>query len=423
MRIALVGVLPPLRSGIADHTVELARALGTRNEVQLYVEDAGGVATPAGLREARAASDLPRRRHEHDVVLYQVGNHAAHGFVYELAREVRGVLDLHDATLHDLVASRYLGRPLAFARELARNEGLVRMLPRLLAFDPETRIGAARWLDRVRFRVSAHADRRALFPLRHALIRAARAVVVHSVHLEQSLRLECPRTPVVHVPHGVRDDLPPQDRRAARAELGLARLGVGDETTVALSFGLIQAHKRIAVALDAVRRARAGGLDLHYVLVGPRSPDLELDAAIAARDLAAAVHVVDDFPPIERVALWICAADLGLNLRGPSSGGTSGALLKMMALGLPTIVTAVPELTHLPPDSVHFVATGAREAHDVALAIERWARSPEQRDRVAARARAAIRDGGFGWPVCAERYQRALAAVVEGERVSSFHGS
>ncbi len=409
MKIALVGVLPPLRSGIADYTIELARALTSSDEVQLYVEDPARVVVPAELRAVRAAGDLERRRAEHDVVLYQVGNHAAHGFVYALARKIPGVVDLHDATLHDLVASRFLGRPAAFARELARNEGLLRVLPRLFANDAETRAHAEGWRARARFRVGAHSARRELFPLRHALLASARAVIVHSPYLESGVRLERPAVPVFHVPHGVRDDFSPNDRSTARASLGLDALGVNDETILCLSFGLVQPHKRIAVALEAVRRARAGGVDVRYALVGPRSPDFDLDAAIRDHALGGAVHVIDDFPLIETVALWIRAADVGINLRGPSSGGTSGALLKMMALGLPTIATAVPELTHLAPDAVRFVATGAREVHDVASAIDEWARSPRARDAVAERARRAIAGGGFRWEDAAERYRHVLA--------------
>ncbi len=423
MKIALVGVLPPLRSGIADYTVELARALVSSDEVQLYVEDPARVAIPAELGAVRSARDLERRGDEHDVVLYQVGNHAAHGFVYALARRIPGVIDLHDATLHDLVASRFLGRPVAFTRELVRNEGALRVLPRLLASDEETSAHAGGWLDRARFRVGAHSARRELFPLRHALVAAAQAVIVHSPFLASAIRLEFPKARVVHLPHGVRDDFPPTERSAARASLGLDAQGVNDETVLCLSFGLVQAHKRISVALEAVRRVRTRGIDLRYALVGPRSADFDLDAAVRALGLGGAVHVIDDFPPIETVALWIRAADVGINLRGPSSGGTSGALLKMMALGLPTIATAVPELTHLAPDAVRFVATGAREVHDVASAIEEWARSADTREGVAERARRAIGSGGFRWADAAEGYRHVLAATLVEGRAISFHGS
>ncbi|MBK7975000.1 MAG: glycosyltransferase family 4 protein [Deltaproteobacteria bacterium] len=412
MRIALVGVLPPLRSGIADHTLELARALAERNEVTLYVEDPMGVAIEPACPPIRAAADLPGRRREHDVVLYQAGNHAAHGFVIDLVRRVPGVVDLHDATLHDLTLARLVGARAALARELARNEGALAVLPRLLGSDDETRSAVRGWVGRPRYRLALHSRRRELFPLRRAILGAARAVIVHSPHLAALVRASTPGVPVVHVPHGVRVDLAPLERTAARRAVGLTARGVGPTTLVCMSFGLIQPHKRIGVALDAVQTLRAQGRDVRYVLVGPRGPDLDVELAIRSRRLESAVEVVDGFPPVEDVARWMQAADVGIALRGPSTGGISGAWLKMMALGLPTIATAVPEGSHLPPDATWFVPTGGRELPELVRALEQLADDPVERAALGERGRVAIERHGFAWPAAARAYEAALGELT-----------
>lgn len=412
MKIALVGVLPPLRSGIADHTLELARALAERNDVTLYVEDPGAVAPAPPCPPVRAAATLPARRGDHDVVVYQAGNHAAHAFVLDLIHEVPGVVDLHDATLHDLTLGRFLGSRAALVRELVRNEGALTVLPRLLARDAETVAAARGWFARVRYRLALHSRRRELFPLRRSILRASRGAIVHSPHLAALVHATTPEVRVRHVAHGVRVDLPALDRSAAREAVGLVARGVRESTLVCVSFGLIQPHKRIEIALDAVRALRDRGRDVRYVLVGPRGPDLDVDAAIRARRLDDAVEVVDSFPPIEDVARWIAAADMGLALRGPSTGGISGAWLKMMALGLPTIATAVAEASHVPPDATWFVPTGARELPELIHALECLADLPDERAALGERARAVIERQGFAWPAAARAYEAALRELA-----------
>ncbi len=412
MKIALVGVLPPLRSGIADHTLELARALAERNDVALYVEDPGAVAPAPPCPPIRAAAALRGRRGDHDVVVYQAGNHAAHAFVLDLIRDVPGVIDLHDATLHDLTLGRFLGSRAALVRELVRSEGALAVLPRLLARDAETGAAARGWFERARFRLSLHSRRRELFPLRRSILRASRGAIVHSPHLAALVRATTPEVRVRHVAHGVRVDLPALDRAAAREAVGLAARGAGESTLVCVSFGLIQPHKRVEVGLDALRALLDRGRDARYVLVGPRSPELDVDAAIRARRLGGAVEVVDGFPPLEDVARWIQAADVGLALRGPSTGGISGAWLKMMALGLPTIATAVAEASHVPPDATWFVPTGARERPELIHALEYLADHPGERAALGARARAAIERGGFAWPDVARSFEAALGELA-----------
>ena len=412
MRIAVVGVLPPLRSGIADHTLELARALSERNEVTLYVEDPAAVAPARPCPSIYPAAALPGRRREHDVVVYQAGNHGSHAFVRDLVDLVPGVVDLHDATLHDLTLARFLGARAALARELARNEGALAVLPRLFGADAETRSLGLGWLARPRYRLALHSRRRDLFPLRRTILRAARGVIVHSPYLASSIRASLPEARVRHVAHGVRDDLATLGRAAARETVGLGARGVGGDTLVCLSFGLIQPHKRIEVALDAIRSLADQGRDVRYVLVGPRGPELDLDAALRARRLEGVVEVVDGFPPIEEVARWIEAADVGIALRGPSTGGVSGAWLKMMALGLPTVATAVAEACHLPPDATWFVPTGGRELPELTRALAHLADHPAERAALGERARAAIAGQGFAWPAAARAYEAALGELA-----------
>ncbi len=78
MTVGFFSPLPPARSGVADYSAELLRAL----EID---EPLGAVKVNA--RDA-------------DVPLYHLGNNPLHGEIYRHALETPGVTVLHDAVLH-----------------------------------------------------------------------------------------------------------------------------------------------------------------------------------------------------------------------------------------------------------------------------------------------------------------------------------
>jgi len=86
-KIAFFSPLPPARSGIADYSATLLEELRKLADVQVF--------------SSKPASFDPA---DFDVVLYQVGNNAHHDFCYETALEHPGVVVIHEANLHHLIA-------------------------------------------------------------------------------------------------------------------------------------------------------------------------------------------------------------------------------------------------------------------------------------------------------------------------------
>ena len=94
MRVAFFSPLPPAKSGIADYSAALLESLTLLRGVEsLEVESFG---------ERPAAFDAS----SFDVCVYQLGNNPYHGFAYEAALEHPGVVVLHEANLHHLIADR-----------------------------------------------------------------------------------------------------------------------------------------------------------------------------------------------------------------------------------------------------------------------------------------------------------------------------
>jgi hypothetical protein len=107
MRVAFFSPLPPNRSGIADYSQALLDPLGRLAELETFSN---------GGREYH-----PQK---FDLALYQIGNNPHHDFVYEAALRHPGVVVMHEANLHHLMADLTIQRGDwdAYLREAEFNE-------------------------------------------------------------------------------------------------------------------------------------------------------------------------------------------------------------------------------------------------------------------------------------------------------------
>ncbi len=87
IKVAYFSPLPPARSGIADYSAALLDELKKLVDVQVFA--------------SKPASFNPKN---FDVALYQVGNNVYHDFCYEAAMDYPGVVVVHEANLHHLIA-------------------------------------------------------------------------------------------------------------------------------------------------------------------------------------------------------------------------------------------------------------------------------------------------------------------------------
>ena len=331
-RIAYCSPVNPVPSGISDYSEELLPYLAQYADITLFAER-DVVPTNEQLRQHLAVKplDLLRRLHRQrpfDAIVYHMGNSPAHATIYELIQHVPGVVVLHDWVLHHF--------KLWYAAKRQKNVG---------AYGQEmrTRYGAAgERVARHMSRGQLH-DRAFAMPLVEDLIEHAHGLIGHSrlvVERAQALR---PGLPTAHVPMGV--PLPPLlERDAARAALGLA-----PNAPIWASFGHINPYKRIESTLRAFARFHALHPDARYVLVGSVSPNYDVHALVRRLGLDEAVMITGHVPHAV-FAQYVAAADLCLNLRAPTAGETSASLLRLLAAGRPTLVSALDTFNELPDD-------------------------------------------------------------------------
>jgi glycosyltransferase involved in cell wall biosynthesis/SAM-dependent methyltransferase len=372
MRVAFFSPMPPAKSGIADYSAALVGPLGRRVEVEVF-------------DSAPAAYDPSR----FDMALYQIGNNPYHEFVYRMALGHAGVIVLHEANLHYLLADLTIRRGDwdAYIREIEYNAG------------PEALTHARR----VRA-LEVGPDYEGI-PMTRRILESARGVIVHSSAVEEHVRNAGFRGPVARIPHG--SWMPEADRWAYRE-----RLGVEETTPLIGIFGFLKPYKRIPESLRAFRRLLRVEPRARMILAGEPHPDFPVESVIRTLGLEGRVRVLG-FVDIADFTGYMAACDILLNLRYPTVGESSGSLLRAFGLGKPVLVSDVGSFRDLPDDTCFKVRAGPAEEDEIFEYLNQLVSRPELAKALGARARAWV-EHECTWDRVAERYACFLEAVAGG---------
>ena len=373
MRLALFSPFPPARSGIADYTAALLEPLSRRAEVEVFADSAAGFVSS-----------------RFDALLYQVGNNIHHALAYEMALEHPGVVVLHEANLHHLVAEMTIGRnDWDGYLEAVAYEG-----------------GEAALAHAQRVRALETGPDYEGLPMLRRILERAKAVIVHSRFVEEKVRAAGFKGPIGRIPHGAW--LADGDRAGYRQRLGLA-----EDVPLLGIFGFLKPYKRIAESLRAFRRLLRLEPQAKLILVGEPHPELALNELIESLELEWAVRRFG-FAPEEDFVGLLAACDIVLNLRFPTVGETSGTLQRALGLGKAVIVSDVGAFRELPDDVCLKVGVGPYEEDELFEYLNLLVSRPEIRRELGRRARRWV-EQECSWDRVADLYVGFLEAVVRGE--------
>jgi glycosyltransferase involved in cell wall biosynthesis len=358
MKIAYFSPLPPLGSGIADYSAELLPFLVSAGaDVTLFVDDKVAPRLPAGADHLAVHSY--RRfdkwlRSQGDVVpLYHVGNNADyHAYIYQTLLKHPGVVVLHDYVLHHLVMSMTVARKdirgYLAAMVHAYSDAGVRAAQDLLAGKP----------------VDFFA-----YPLVERVLERCTGVITHNRYVRQLVRRASPKLPVRQInmhftlPAAA---LPLPDQDAIRAELGLS------DRLVLASFGWITPQKRLDIALRAFACLLSDFPNALYLLVGQPSPQFDIEGLVATLGLGNAVRIIGRTSLRDFIHTML-ATDIALNLRYPTAGETSASLIRLLGLGIPTLVSNVGGFADFPDDCCAKIDVDAFEEEAIFAILKRLA--------------------------------------------------
>lgn len=214
-------------------------------------------------------------------------------------------------------------------------------------------------------------------PLNRTIVREADAFLVHNQWMADRIRADrnAP-TPIAVVHHGADRRWREGDRRLTRVELGLPPKYT--DSFLLVSLGAVQAHKRVGPLLEGLALARRTRPELRLVLVGEERPrEFDLRAHTRRLGLEDAVHCTGY---AEEAEAWdlLSAADLAVNLRGPTSGGASGGVFQAFSHGRAALITDAPQAAEIPADTVRRVPTDGRESQAIAETLITLADDPAQ---------------------------------------------
>lgn len=322
MKIGFFSPLPPVRSGVADYSAALLGAL------------AGDVIVGA----------------DGDVNLYHMGNNGLHADIYRRALSRPGVVVLHDAVLHHF----HLG---ALSREAYIEEFVY-------CYGGWHRgMAESFWAERSR---SASDERYFRWPMLKRLAERSLGVIVHNEGAAEMVRREAPGAEITIIPH-LPLPCPPVD--SIEVERWRAAHGAYPSHTLFGVMGYLRESKRVMAVLRVFERLRAVRNDVWLLLGG------EIGSSDLARAIEPFLHrpgiVREEHLPEDAFQMRTAACDVGVNLRYPGGGESSGMTARWMGLHRPVIVSDTPENTGLPIAGCPRVATGLQEEEQLA-ALMLW---------------------------------------------------
>jgi len=372
-KIAFFSPLPPARSGIADYSAALLDELRKLADVQVFSSK------PATF-DASAF----------DVVLYQIGNNSYHDFCYEMALQHPGVVVVHEANLHHLIADITIKRGDwdAYMRVLGEEGG-----PAALEYGKRVRS------------LEIPPDYEGV-PMLRGLLARSKAAIVHSACVEAELRAAGFSGPVAKIQHGAW--IPESSRLNYRGMLGLD----ADVPLIGI-FGFLKPYKRIAESLRAFRRLLTVKPDAKMILVGEPHPDFPLHSIIQSLGLMASVRVLG-FQEIQEFVGNLAACDIVLNLRYPTVGENSGTLMRALGLGKAVIVSEVGSFLELPDEICLKVPVDTAEETMLFEYLNMLVSRPDIR-RAMGRAAQQWVETECAWPKVAREYANFLECIARPE--------
>ncbi len=342
-RIAYCSPINPVHSGISDYSEELLPYLGQYVDITLYIDDGVVPANPLLGQHLtiRSLSALAQdhAQHPYDAVLYHMGNSPAHFHIYDAAQRTPGVVVLHDLVLHHFMLQYHA----VHRHDIVGYRALATQY-----------YGAAGTHIADRMLQGIFDDAVFDMPLCQPVLHNAQLLISHSQYVVDHSARIASATPAAVVPMGV-PVLAQPDAAPFRAQFDF-----GQNPFVIASFGHVNPYKRVEQVLRMLRNLRRAGINAHYIIVGSVSPNFALAALVRRTGTADCVHVTG-YVSAPDFNAYVAAADVCINLRHPTAGETSASLLRLLAAGKPTAISASGSFLEIPADCAMHIPLDATE--------------------------------------------------------------
>ncbi len=324
-RLAYFSPLPPARTGIADHAIELLPALARQADVTIYSADPAAIDPRVTTQYAvHALAAYGMERWNYDAAIFHMGNSYFHEDLYRAFCRYPGIVVLHDLSLHHLMVERsqHEGNYVRYRRELAYALG-------------QTGIQIGQDFRHGRRELSLYE-----WPLNERVIDLSLGLITHSHYAAARVQQRRPDLLVRVIPQ-------PKIMRPATAKRSIP--GWPTEALVFMSAGQVTPSRQIDLVLRAFAEVRRSCPQARYLIVGEwRHPELRLEQLLQDLQLQEVVQHIDFVENLTEFDDWIASADVLVNVRHPTVGETSAVVLRALAAGVPVIVWDTGWYSELP---------------------------------------------------------------------------
>jgi glycosyltransferase involved in cell wall biosynthesis len=346
--------LPPARTDIAHYTKRLVPALSRIAQVTLWTDQREWDRQLESFAIVRkfTLNRMPWVELNHaDMTFYQMGNDQRfHGTIWEVSRQLAGVVVLHDYRLHDFFDILFRTKrkdPHPYYAAMARYYG-------------QEGLRDARNLTLTR---DYMAER---YPLTEFALENSLGVLVHTEQAFESVAA-VGRWPLSLAP------LPFPSRKLNNRRTTKER----DQLFQLVLFGYIGRNRRLESVLQALAQMenrQRYHLDVFGVILDDEKA-LRAQVRTLKLDKCVTIHGFTSEDALDK-ALSEC--DLAINLRFPTMGEASGSQLRIWAHAVPSLVSQVGWYASLPEDSVAFVRTDENEIDDIKKHLVALVEFPEK---------------------------------------------
>ncbi|HEY3024875.1 MAG TPA: glycosyltransferase family 4 protein [Pyrinomonadaceae bacterium] len=325
-KIAWLSPLPPQRSGIANYSQWLIRALKSHFAIDLYCDKPAPTPDIRKEFDVYPLSTFPERYKNYHDVIYHVGNNSLfHKRIYELAWNYPGTIVLHDYNLSSFMHEAFYHQPDGKLYEEALVEGY----------------GEAGRKEFETLRRGGFPDI-ARFPLSHAIVRRSRKAVVHHRwarnQFGNSTRIEV-------IPHFAELNHRPTP---AQIENFKNKFAIRGSHFVLTCVGFINGNKLPLLQIEVVKRLIDEGYPVQMVFAGEPAPEVKaLESETRAGKYGQQIIFTGYQDEVDYFSA-IFASDIVINLRNPSMGEASGTLMHALAAAKPTIISDVNQYREFP---------------------------------------------------------------------------
>ncbi|MGI6367133.1 MAG: glycosyltransferase family 4 protein [Anaerolineae bacterium] len=419
-RIAFFTPLSPVQSAIADHAEGLLPLLSRSFDITAITDGSYRPVRPE-YRQQGGPNSIPwmdyrafqRVADQFDLIVYQMGDEPKiHGYMLDALQRYPGLVMLHDLVMHHAILGRTLGqgKTKPYIDEMTYSYGRAgaRLAQRVISGQGES----LTWE----------------LPLVERILDQSMAISAFNGYMHDQVQLLRPGLPVrtIPLPYTLPEGFPADfDGAALRKEILLS------ERPVVASYGFFIPDKRLGLAFRAIRNLLDRYPDLFYLLVGGAPTGYDLLAQLRAEGLEGHVGLTGwktQVPFVEH--MFVC--DVAVHLRWPHIGGTPYTPIRLMGLGIPTIVSDIEPLAEVPADAVVRVTPNAvDEEEQLIRAIDGLLSDRERALAMGAKGRAYVQEHHDLDTIVSsyvEYYRWAIAHAAElkeqvAERTQSISGA